>query len=81
MVSVLSLGFYIGSFASKNWVVVADGTIEWGLWSWCYTNFTDTDNASEFVNDTDRCHGIAPGDSPGKDYDKYRAQVWEEGVK
>ena len=60
--SIFCVAIYIGSFASKGWVVVADHTIQYGLWTWCYTNFTDLDNASAYVNDTRRCHWIAPGD-------------------
>ena len=69
MGSIICIAIYIASFASKAWVVAADHTIEYGLWAWCYTNFTDQDNISEHVNDTMRCRGIAPGDSPGKDSD------------
>ena len=69
MGSIFCIGIYIASFASKAWVVVADNTIEYGLWAWCYTNFTDQDNVSDYVNDTVRCRSIAPGESPGKDSD------------
>lgn len=54
---------YIVGFATKYWVI--SDTMGWGLWNWCYTNFTDLDNPLDYVNDTHRCHVIAPGDSPG----------------
>ena len=65
--SLICVVIYIVSFASKAWVVVAGHTIQYGLWTWCYANFTDHDDPSAYVNDTRRCHWIAPGDSPGKD--------------
>ena len=55
---------YIAGFATKHWVET--DTTGWGLWEWCYTNFTDEDKPEDFVNDTERCHGIGPGDSPGQ---------------
>ena len=67
--STILAAIYIASFASKGWVVAADQTVEYGLWTWCYTKFTDKENASAYVDDKGKCHWIAPGDSPGKDSD------------
>ena len=66
---IVLVAIYITCFANKAWVVVADHTIQYGLWTWCYTKFTDQDNASAHVIDKGKCHWIAPGDSPGKDSD------------
>ena len=66
---IVLVAIYITCFANKAWVVVADQTIQYGLWTWCYTKFTHKDNASAYVNDEGKCHWIAPGDSPGKDSD------------
>ncbi|XP_076449228.1 uncharacterized protein LOC143285706 [Babylonia areolata] len=49
---------YIVCFASKGWVTADDR--EFGLWEWCFTNFTETTESN-----MTQCHSIAPGDSPG----------------
>lgn len=65
---------YIASFANKDWVSGSDSR-KWGLWEWCYMDPNATGAAD---SQPEKCHSIAPGDSPGQYYLKhsYVDQCW-----